>query len=123
MARPFDHIQCVAFACPLPVGQTDAVRTALASCWTGGRREAYQDARRRAGIVREAVWMQSAPVGDVAVIYVEADDLGHAFTILGTSPEPFDRWFRAHVLQVHGVGLAHELTRPQLALDFDVNRI
>src|SRR5215468_1279037 len=43
-----------------------------------------------AGIIREAVWIQPAPGGDIAVVYLEADDLATAFTIVGTSAEPFD---------------------------------
>jgi hypothetical protein len=113
----------VAFALPLLDGQADANRIALASCWTGERREAYQDARRRAGIAREAVWVQSAPCGHLAIVHLEADDLGAAFTVLGTSTEPFDRWFRDHVLEVHGIALEAGLTPPELVLDFDVNRI
>jgi hypothetical protein len=116
-------MQSVAFTCPLLVGQTDAVRRALASCWVGVRKEAYQDARRRAGIVREAVWIQPAPGGDLAVVYLEADDLATALRILGTSAEPFDRWFRDHVRRVPGVAIGDGLTSPELVLDFDVNRI
>jgi len=116
-------MQSVAFARPLRGGHADAVRAALASCWTGGRREAYQDARRRAGVVKEAVWIQAAAGGDLAVVYLEADDLATALTILGTSTEPFDRWFRAQVLQVHGVALEEGLTTTDLVLDFDINRI
>jgi hypothetical protein len=89
----------------------------------GARREAHQDARRRAGIVREAVWIQPAPDGDVAVVYLEADDLAAAFTILGTSPEPFDRWFRDCMLHVHGIAHEAGFTPPDLVLDFDINRI
>ena len=113
----------VAFTCPLLAGQTDATRAALASCWVGARKEAYQDARRRAGIVREAVWIQHGSGRDVAVVYLEADDLATAFTILGTSPEPFDRWFRDHVRQVHGDALEAGITTPELVLDFDIDRI
>jgi len=116
-------MQSVAFARPLLTGQTDANRSALASCWVGSRREAYQDARRRAGIVREAVWIQPGPGADLAVVYLEADDLATAFTILGTSAEPFDRWFRDHVRHVHGIALADGLTSPELVLDFDINKI
>jgi hypothetical protein len=116
-------MQCVAFTCPLLVGQTDAQRTALASCWAGPRKEAHQDARRRAGIAREAVWVQPGPGGDVEVVYLEADDLATALTILGTSPEPFDQWFRDHVLWVHRIARRGGLTVPELVLDFDVNRI
>jgi hypothetical protein len=90
-------MQSVAFAVRLLPGQTDANRVGLASCWVGARKEAYRDARRRAGIIREAVWIQPAPAGDVAVVYVEADDLETAFTMLATSPESFDRWFRDHI--------------------------
>ena len=75
-----DPVQCVAFAVPLLPGQAEADRMALASCQAGARREAHQDARRRAGIIREAVWIQPTPGGDVAVVYLEADDLAAAFT-------------------------------------------
>ena len=116
-------MQSVALAVPLLPGQTEASRIALASCWMGSRKEAFQDARRRAGIVREAVWIQPAPSGDIAVVYLEADDLAAAFTQLGTSGEPFDRWFRDHVRHVHGIALEVGFTVPELVLDFDVNRI
>ena len=113
----------IAFALPLLDGQTEADRSAMTSCWTGARREPYQDARRRAGITREAVWIQPTPDGDMAVVYLEADDLGTALDLLGDSSEPFDRWFRDLVRQVHGISLESGFTPPELVLDFDVNRI
>jgi hypothetical protein len=116
-------VQCVAFAVPLLPGQAEADRIALASCQAGARKEAHQDARRRAGIIREAVWIQPTPGGDVAVVYLEADDLAAAFTTWGTSAEPFDRWFRGHVRQVHGVALEEGFPTPELVLDFDTGRI
>jgi hypothetical protein len=116
-------VQCVAFAVRLRPGQAGAVRAALASCWSGVRKEAYQDARRRAGITREAVWIQPGPGGDVAVVYLEADDLAAAFTIVGTSAEPFDRWFRGHAGQVHGIAVDEEFTAPELVLDYGASRI
>jgi hypothetical protein len=123
-ASTIDRVQSVAFAVPLLPGRTEANRIALASCWDGPRKEAYQDARRRAGIIREAVWIQPSVGGDVAVVYLlEADDLAAAFTILGTSADPFDRRFRDHVREVHGIALDEGLTTPELVLDFDTNRI
>jgi hypothetical protein len=116
-------MQAVAFAVALLAGEADAVRVALASCWSGARKEAYQDARRRAGIIREAVWIQPGPGGDVAVVYLEADDLAAAFTLLGTSAEPFDRWFRGHAGQLHGVALDEGFTAPELVLDYGISRI
>ncbi len=122
-ASTIGRMQSVAFAVPLLPGQTEADRAALASCWSGARREASQDARRRAGIIREAVWIQPGPGGDVAVVYLAADDLAAAFTMLGNSAEPFDRWFRDHVRQVHGIALEDGFTAPELVLDYDTSRI
>ena len=122
-AGTIGRVQCVAFAVPLLAGQAEAVRVALASCWSGARREAYQDARRRAGIIREAVWIQPGPGGDVAVVYLEADDLATAFTIVGTSAEPFDRWFRGHAGQIHGIALDDRFAAPELVLDYGTSRI
>src|SRR5215470_4372567 len=116
-------MQSVAFAVVLLHGQTDAVRAALASCQAGARKGAYQDARRCAGIIREAVWIQPGPGADVAVVYLEADDLAAAFTVVGTSAEPFDRWFRDHASQVHGIAMDDGFNAPELVLDFDTSRI
>jgi hypothetical protein len=116
-------MQSVAFAARLLPGQAEAVRVALASCQAGARKEAYRDARRRAGIIREAVWIQPAPGGDVAVVYLEADDLAAAFTMLEASAEPFDRWFRDHAGQVHGIAWEDGFTAPELVLDYATSRI
>ena len=122
-ASTIDRMQSVAFTVPLLPGQTEAERIALAPCRDGARREAYRDARRRAGIIREAVWIQPGPGADVAVVYLEADDLAAAFTIVGTSAEPFDRWFCGHALQVHGIARDDGFTAPELVLDYDTSRI
>jgi hypothetical protein len=116
-------MESIAFAVLLPPDRAEANVEALTSCWVGARKEAFQDARRRAGIVREAVWIQPAPGGDLAIVYLEADDLDVAITILATSAEPFDRWFRDHVREVHGRALDEGLCAADLVLDFDTNRI
>ena len=117
-----DPVQCVAFAVPLLPGQAAADRITLASCQAGGAQGGLPG-RPAPGIIREAVWIQPGPGGDVAVVYLEADDLATAFTILGTSAEPFDRWFRGHVRQVHGIALNQGFTAPDMVLDFDTSRI
>jgi hypothetical protein len=122
-ADTIGRVQCVAFAVRLLSGQAGAVRAALAWFWSGARKEACRDARRRAGIIREAVWIQPGPGGDVAVVYLEADDLAAAFTLLGSSAEPFDRWFRGHAGQVHGIALDDGFTAPELVLDYGTSRI
>jgi hypothetical protein len=107
------------FAIPVLPGKTGVDRDAMGSCWRGERRAAYEDARRRAGVTKETVWIQATPTGDLAVIYLEADDLDAAFSTIGGSGEPFDRWFRDHIEDVHGISLADGVPTPELILDYD----
>ena len=41
-----------------------------------------------------------------------------AFKTIATSEDPFDRWFRDHVREVHGVALEEGFTPPEQILDF-----
>lgn len=116
-------MQSVAFAVRVLPGQAAANRDGLASCRSGARKEAFEDALRRAGVIRETVWIQATPDGEVSVVYLEADDLATAFAVLGTSPAPFDTWYREHVGQVHGIALGEGCTPPELVLDFDTSAI
>jgi hypothetical protein len=116
--RKDGNMQSMGFVLPLLPGMTEVDRAAMASCWHGERKAAFEDARRRAGITREAVWIQSTPNGDLVVVYTEADDLEGAFKAIATSDDPFDRWFRDHVRQVHGVALEEGFTPPEQILDF-----
>jgi hypothetical protein len=116
-------MQSVAFAVPVLPGQAAANLDGLASCRNGVRKAAYEDALRRAGVVRQAVWIKSTPEGKLSVVYLEADDVAAAFVLLGTSPAPFERWYREHVRQVHGITLAGGCASPELVLDFDISAI
>ena len=111
----------IAFAAPLLPGKTETDRLAMQSCWRGDRQAAYQDARRRAGITRESVWIQLTAHGDLAIVYLKADDLGAAFKLIGTSDEPFDRWFRDHVRDVHGLSLEAGFPLPEQILHLDAD--
>jgi hypothetical protein len=111
-------MQSVAFAAPLLPGKTEADREALASVASGDRRAEHEASRKRAGITRESVWLQSTPNGDIAVVVIEADDIQAAFGALATSQEPFDQWFRGHVHEVHGIDLTAGFPPPEQLLEF-----
>jgi hypothetical protein len=111
-------MQSIAFAAPLLPGKTEADREALASVASGERRADHEASRRRAGIKRESVWLQSTPAGDIAVVFLEADDLQAAFGALASSAEPFDQWFREHIHDVHGIDLTAGFPPPEQMLDF-----
>jgi hypothetical protein len=111
-------MQSVAFVSPILPGKTEIDRAAMQSCADGERQEAHHASGERRGITREAVWIQQAPGGDFAVVYMEADDLPTAMAGLGDSPDPFDSWFREHILEVHGIDLANGFPPPEQVIDF-----
>ena len=111
-------MQAIAFAAPLLPGKTDADREALTSCASGGRSAEHAASRKRAGIAREAVWIQSTPSGDLGVVLVEAPDIEAAMGALATSEEPFEVWFRDHVRDVHGIDMAEDFEPPEQVLDY-----
>lgn len=116
-------MQSTAFAVPVLPGRAAANLDGLASCRSGARKEAFEDALRRAGVIRQVVWIQATPRGELSVVYLEADDLDAACTLLGTSSAPFERWYREHVRQVHGIVLGRDCGKPELVLDFDISAI
>lgn len=108
----------IAFAAPILPGKTEQDREDMRSCAHGERQAAYEASRVRHGIVRESVWIQATPDVDLAVVYIEADDLPAAFAGLGSSQEPFDVWFREQVRDVHGINLEDGFPPPEQILDF-----
>src|ERR1035437_7544734 len=106
------------FVSPILPGKTEIDRAAMQSCADGERQEAHHASRERRGITREAVWIQQTPGGDFAVVYLEADDIQAAMAGMGESPDPFDSWFREHILEVHGIDLANGFPPPEQVIDF-----
>jgi hypothetical protein len=111
-------VETICFAVPLLPGMTDNDRAAMLSCWKGDRREDHASSRQRHGITRESVWIQSSPIGDVAIVLLQAGDLAAALEGLASSPSAFDQWFRDHVAAVHGINLADGIALPEQVLDY-----
>jgi hypothetical protein len=110
-------LQTLAFAAPLLPGKTDIDREVITS-FSGERSADHRASRERAGIVREAVWIQSTPGGDVAVVLIESPDVQTAMGTLASSDDPFDVWFRDHIMEVHGMDITEESAPPEQVLDF-----
>jgi hypothetical protein len=111
-------MQSIAFAAPLLPGKTELELEGIRSCAQGERKAAFEESRRRRGIVREAAWLQRTSAGDMTVVYLEAEDLQAAFQGLGSSQEPFDVWFREHVRQVNGINLEDGFPPPEQLIDY-----
>ena len=109
--------QTICIAIPLLPGTTDIDRHEMHACWRGERQSDHRASRARHGLTREAVWIQQTPSGDLAIVLLESDDLTRSLYGVATSEDPFDVWFRAHVLAVHGIDLAAGMNLPEQVLD------
>lgn len=69
----------------------------------GPRHAEYVASRKRLGITREVAYHQQTPMGDLSVVYLEAQDIQAVLQGFGTSQEPFDVWFRQQVLEINGL--------------------
>lgn len=101
------------FALGLPVlpGQAEAIRRMQDEA-LGPRRTEYEESRRRLGITKEMVWVQRTPVGEMALIYWEAENPQRALEEMARSQNEFDNRFRQFLQEVHGVDVTQEQPPP-----------
>jgi hypothetical protein len=105
------------FAVPLVKGKTEVWRKAVAEI-NGPRNAAYKESRRKLGIRREHVSLQSTPTGDIVVVHIDAPDQG----VLGAmmrSTSDFDTWFRNTILiDAHGFDPKASPSPVEVVLDY-----
>ncbi|MCB1495763.1 MAG: hypothetical protein KDJ86_08260 [Bauldia sp.] len=71
----------------------------------GARRDAFVASRKKLG-VRERTFHQHTPMGDLVIVTLEGDSPGDAFARFGEGADPFTKWFREQVSEVHGIDLS-----------------
>jgi Family of unknown function (DUF6176) len=109
----------LASAFPILPGKTAAWKQ-FAQELIGARRQEFEASRRRLGTTTERAYLQSTPQGDMAIVYIEADDIARVFQGLGSSQDSFDVWFREQVQAIHGLDLSKPPAGPlpEIAVDW-----
>ena len=79
----------------------------------------FQASRKRLGITREESSLQHTPQGNMAVFYIEAEDIAQVFQGLALSQDPFDVLFRQQTREFFGLDLAQPLSGPPPETVFD----
>ncbi len=82
------------------------------------RHKEFADSRMRLKI-RERVFLQETPRGDLAIITLEGEDPQNAFGELGKGNDIFTRWFVSKVKEFHGIDLDQTLNNPLPSLLID----
>jgi len=92
------------FAFPILPGKTEAARAFLQEAG-GPRKQENVACNQSLGITREVWALQQTAQGDLLIVYVTGEDLGHAFTEFAASQTEFDRWFKQRAQEVTGVDM------------------
>ena len=92
------------FAAPILPGKLDAWKN-FAKEMQGSRKAAMDAALSDAGVTREVASLQQTPHGDFAVVMFEAEKPGLFMQAMGTGTDEIAQWFRAQLLDVHGMDL------------------
>jgi hypothetical protein len=108
----------LAMTLPLLSGKTESWKHWVQEM-AGTRLSAFQASRKRLGITREASFLQQTPQGDMAILYIEAEDIAHAFQGLAISEDPFDVLFRQNTQEFFGIDLAQPPSGPLPETVFD----
>jgi hypothetical protein len=103
-AVPLAGSKPFAFVAPLTADKLPELR-ALAAELNGPRHDEYVKARQRAGVQREAVFLQQTPMGLAVVFYWLAPDPVATLKSLADSTDPFDRYVMSTAATLHPVGL------------------
>jgi hypothetical protein len=98
----------LAFLSPILPGQSDTFRR-FAKEIAGPRRKEMDESRRAKGVTRETTWLQPTPMGDILLVYLEADDVAKANREFAASQTLFDRWFKEMAQTGTGVDFGQPL--------------
>ena len=99
-------------AIPILPGKTEQQWKQFCQEMVGPRRSEYEASNQRLGITRTFVSLQQTPQGDMAIVYLEAQDIPRIFEGYASSQEPFDVWLREQIKGNHGVDLSQPLSDP-----------
>ncbi len=111
-------MECITWFAPILSGKLDAWK-AFDAEMDGPRRAEHEASRRRMGVTREVASLMQVPQGDFVCLFHEAEDLAKAFSVLATSDDPYDEWFRANLIELHGLTPQMLQGPPPAALYFD----
>jgi hypothetical protein len=98
---PRELLTQAAIAFPIKAGQTNNWREAITEL-IGPRYAEYQASRTRYGLDRQTTVLQSTPMGDFAVIYMEGPDLDKTTQTMAKSPDTWDIAWRELTTGLHG---------------------
>jgi hypothetical protein len=107
------------FAMVVPVSQgKEKEWREFASELNGNRKKEFQASRRNAGI-RERVFLQRTPMGDMVIVTFEGENPEAFISQFSAAGDDFSKWFLESVKRLHGIDLTESPSEPVSELVVD----
>jgi hypothetical protein len=103
--------QQACLALPVLPGKKEALKKFVGAL-AGPKRKEYEGSGRRHKVQKETWFVQTTPMGDILLMYLEADDVTKALSVFSTDPHPFNAWVRQELNDVTGIDFNRPLTGP-----------
>ena len=110
-----------AIVVPLREDRVEEWRAWIREC-TGPRKEEFNEFHERMGLTTHRVWLTRSPQGPMAIVVFDGPGAEDFRQKVARSKEPFDKWFRDHVSEYHGVDSSKiaKAEPPEMVLDWYV---
>jgi hypothetical protein len=104
---------------PLPSKNVEAWKSWAREC-QGPRREEFDDFNERMGLTLHRAWLTQGPQGHAIIVVLDGPGAEDYQQRMGSSQEPFDRWFRENASDLLEVDLSQgsEVPSAELFLDW-----
>ena len=111
----------LAMAVPLIPNKVEAWKAWIRECM-GPRKEEFEEFNERMGLTTHRAWLEQSPQGPMAVVVLDGPGSKDFMQKLAKSKESFDRWFREHISECHGIDFTkpNAVQPPELLMDYYV---
>lgn len=110
----------MAIGVPVVEDKIDAWKAWMTDECLGSRKEEFEKFNERMGLTTHRAWLSEGPHGPLAIVVFEGPGEKMFLKKLGTSTQPFDKWFRDRVEEFHGCDFSElaEMKASEMVLDW-----
>jgi hypothetical protein len=112
-------MQSINFSLPILPGKSEDVK-AMFKILKDQKWNEYEKAQKKSGVDKERAFLQTTPMGNMLLIYIESKDIQKTFMSFSESKDLFDIWFFEEIKKNTGVDFNRAiLPLPELLVAYD----
>ena len=107
-----------AMVVPLASNEVEAWKAWIREC-IGPRREEFDEFNERMGLTLHRAWLTQSSQGPLVIVVLDGPGAEDFMQRMATSQEPFDKWFRERVSEIHEIDFSQPNAAPPSELFMD----